>query len=89
MSDKKQDLDEKLKTLSYDDLVGYERAAVILSRLVGFAGVAFILLAMSFPGVLTVIGCTLIVILLSVISSGVDESIDLIRDALSRKSTKS
>ena len=83
--DDKKDLVDKLKTLSHDDLLGYERAAVMLGRFIACLGVAFILLAMSFPGILTIIGCTVIVFLLANIRVGVDESIELIRDVMEKK----
>ena len=86
--DDKKDLVDKLKTLSYDELVGYERAAVILGRLVGFFGICLILLTMSFPGVLTIISCTILIFLLANINVGVDESLELIRGAMEKKGTR-
>lgn len=85
MSDVKKELYQKLKTLSYEDLLTYERSGVFMNSVIRAIGVAILLAAMFYPGFIMIVACTVAVIFLSQVSIGIDETLDMVRENLEKK----
>lgn len=85
MSDEKEDIIEKMKKMSVEELQKYESAAAFMNATMNVFGVMTILFALMFPYLTTVFVCTLLTGTFAYIGSGISEFLTFIRGQLKAK----
>ena len=79
MSEARKTLIEKLKTLPIDEVLKYESAAVIATRVLNTLGVLFCLLMFIVPDAIIIILCVPVLLLLANMGAGIGNSLIEIR----------
>ena len=86
MSEDFDEFKKRIQLSSLKELKMYEKAAIVASKFIGVIGISVILLLLYFPSIPVIIATGVFVYILANVGVGINNSLDLIREQISKSS---